>query len=551
MATHGMLNRQSTDNLRPAEGRQEGLCTLLVGTQETVSAWLHALAVAKPRPAVAGCLLPADESSFADSAGHASTRLPAVMGEWDDLEAVVKSQRIEQVLLTLPVALMDQTRMLAKRIEALGVTWRFLPCLSDQLAGRCASSLKLAGNADGPSSASTTLIVDPAQLIARTPRALDHNAIRKTLANKVVLITGSGGSIGSEIARLVAGFSPSKLVLVERSENALFDIDRQIARLFPSVPRSAALHDVTNASRTLALIAAHKPQVIFHAAAHKHVPMMEDHPADAVENNFYGTRSIADAAAAQGVERFVMISSDKAVNPSSVMGATKRLAELYIQNLNRRSDTIFSMVRFGNVLGSACSVIPIWSQQLAHGGPVTVTSPEMVRYFMTIPEAAGLVLQSAALSGQAMVDAAADAAGESDDRCGSAAGEVFLLDMGQPIRILDLAKRFIQAQGLEPGVDMQIQITGVRPGEKLFEELAYSGEDMLPTAHESIHLWRSAKAPDAKRMHHLITTFDNLRTQGNADHPWQHASASDIHRALHEAIPEMVTPATDLPRISA
>lgn len=528
--------------------------TLLVGLCVSVGPWCYALQATVSAPVVVGCLLPGDDMPSQNNE-PAQKYLPAVLGRWDELEAVVSDKQIDQVLLTVPVAMLDQARVLAKRIEALGVTWRFLPCVSDQLAGRCASALKPANlsstgsNQSNISSASTMLVVDPASLIAREPRALDHEAIRNTLAGKVVLITGSGGSIGSEIARLVAGFSPAKIVLVERSENALFDIDRQIARLFPSVPRSAALHDVTNASRTLALIMAHKPQVIFHAAAHKHVPMMEEHPADAVENNFYGTRSIADAAAAHGVERFVMISSDKAVNPSSVMGATKRLAELYIQDLNRRSDTIFSMVRFGNVLGSACSVIPIWSQQLAHGGPVTVTSSEMVRYFMTIPEAAGLVLQSAALSGQHQAGSTQMSGVE--DEAGSAAGEVFLLDMGKPIRILDLAKRFIQAQGLEPGVDMQIQITGVRPGEKLFEELAYSGEDMLPTAHESIHLWRSAHAPDSTLIQQIVQRFDHLRSQGDAAHPWQHAGIADIHAALHEAIPEMVTPATDLPRISA
>lgn len=519
----------------PVEAKQAAGCrVLLVGLASSIGPWCHALQATTPPPSVAGCLIPDDDALHQTVNGY----LPEVLGQWDQLESVVSEKRIEQVYLTLPMAMLDQSRVLARRLESLGVDWRFLPCLADQLAGRSVSALKpalLTGQGvQGPSSASTTLIVDPARLIAREPRSLDEASIQKTLAGKVVLITGSGGSIGSEIARLVAAYRPSKIVLAERSENALFDIDRQIARLFPSLPRTAALHDVTNASRTLTLLQEHRPSVVFHAAAHKHVPMMEDHPADAVENNFYGTRSIADAADAAGVERFVMISSDKAVNPSSVMGATKRLAELYIQNLNRRSNTIFSMVRFGNVLGSACSVIPIWSQQLAHGGPITVTSPQMVRYFMTIPEAAGLVLQSAALSGQA-----------------TEAGEVFLLDMGKPIRILDLAKRFIQAQSLEPGVDIQIQITGIRPGEKLFEELAYSGEDMLPTAHESIHLWRSAKAPDPTAMQHIIELFDRLRTKGHAAHPWQHADAAQIHEALHEAIPEMVTPAVTQPRISA
>jgi FlaA1/EpsC-like NDP-sugar epimerase len=355
-------------------------------------------------------------------------------------------------------------------------------------------------------------------LIGREPCQLDEQAIRRTISDRVVLITGAGGSIGSQLARIVAAFNPSRLVLVERSENALFEIDRELRSNFPGLSVAAMLHDVTHARRTEAVITAQKPNVIFHAAAHKHVPMMEDHPAEAVENNFYGTRSMADAAARNGVDRFVMISSDKAVNPSSVMGATKRLAELYIQYLNQRSDTLFSMVRFGNVLGSACSVIPIWSRQIAQGRPVTVTDRRMTRYFMTIPEAAGLVIQSAAFS------EAADAA-------------VFLLDMGEPVRIVDLARRFIKSMGLEPDRDVPIQFTGIRPGEKLFEELAYHGEDMLPTPHQSIGLWRCSP-PEAKQMSRIIASFKDLRADD--DHPWQTATHQSIISALRDAVPEMV-----------
>ncbi len=284
---------------------------------------------------------------------------------------------------------------------------------------------------------------------------------------------------------------------------------------------------MTDTPGTLKLVGHHQPHVVFHAAAHKHVPMMEDHPAQAVENNFFGTRSIADAAHQHGANRFVMISTDKAVNPSSVMGATKRLAELYIQHLNQSSGCVFAMVRFGNVLGSACSVLPIWARQLAQGGPITVTHPDMYRYFMTIPEAAGLVLQSATLSGA------------------SGGGEVFLLDMGQPIRICDLAHRFIQSHGLEPGVDIAIAFTGPRPGEKLFEELAYDSEEMLPTAHKSVRLWRT-HAPDTNRMAQIIRAFDRLRATGpqtnptHGDHHWQHTKPQAIVSALRLAVPEMV-----------
>jgi FlaA1/EpsC-like NDP-sugar epimerase len=338
-----------------------------------------------------------------------------------------------------------------------------------------------------------------------------------------VLLTGAGGSIGSELARIVARFGPARLVLVERGENALFEIDREIARLFPRLPRAAVLHDVTDGPRTLAVVMAQKPDVIFHAAAHKHVPMMEDHPSAAIENNFYGTRSIADAACRVGVGRFVMISTDKAVNPTSVMGATKRLAELYIQHLSSRCETVFSMVRFGNVLGSACSVLPIWAKQLAQGEALTVTDAQMTRYFMTIPEAAGLVLQSAAYAG------GNDAA-------------VFLLDMGKPIRIVDMARRFIRAQGLKPEVDVPIVFTGVRPGEKLFEELAYGSEDMLPTPHASIRIWRTTP-PSPQRMKRILAAFDALRAKRcDHDHHWQHAGGDALIAALRDAVPEMQRP---------
>ena len=510
-----------------------GVRTLLVGTTLSVAQWQHTLQVATPAPVIVGCLLP--------PAATAAAALPCpVLGDFDTLEQQLNRNDIEQVLVSLPLAMAQRTRELAGVLDRAGVTWRFLPTLGDQLAGRTTSRItgSLAVQAEGSASqASPPLFsghaaIDPTMLIDRKPRALDEASIRDCITDKVVLITGAGGSIGSELARIVSRFSPRKLLLVERSENALFEIDREIARVYPSLARQAIMHDVTHRAGTMDLLDQHKPAAIFHAAAHKHVPMMEDHPAHAVENNFYGTRAIADAANACGAERFVMISSDKAVNPSSVMGATKRLAELYIQHLNAHSDTVYSMVRFGNVLGSACSVLPIWANQLAHGGPITVTHPDMTRYFMTIPEAAGLVLQAGAFSGSFELTAAA---GETTQ-----GGEVFLLDMGDPIRIEDLARRFVRAQGFEPDVDVAIQFTGIRPGEKLFEELAYTGEDMIRTQHASIRIWRT-QPPTAAHMQQIIATFDHLRnTSTDPAQPWRNASRDAIHAALRTAIPEMV-----------
>lgn len=333
---------------------------------------------------------------------------------------------------------------------------------------------------------------------------MDPDSVSALIRGKRVLITGAGGSIGSELARIAASFDPACVILMERAENALFEIDRQLGARHPAIARRAVLHDVVDAERTLQHLVDLRPDIIFHAAAHKHVPLMEDHPAHALTNNFFGTRAIADAALAVGAERFVLISSDKAVNPTSVMGATKRLAEIYVQQLHRQAHatsvaprTRFSMVRFGNVLGSSCSVVPIWSAQLVDGGPLTVTDPRMTRYFMTINEAAGLVIRAAAINDPSPI------------------APVYVLDMGEPVRILDLAFRFLGAHGYTPrlidrdghvvegvtvpspqaaGQRVDVLLTGIRPGEKIHEELAYAAENLRPTGCPGIQAWAGADA---------------------------------------------------------
>src|SRR5690606_23894821 len=329
-------------------------------------------------------------------AGNPIVQDATILGTTDELEAIIARRQPAMALICLPAVMKDLIASLRTRLRRLGVADRFVPTLEDLVAGI------------GPR---THLDIDLTQLLNRPARQFDKEAVRSVIENKRVLITGAGGSIGSELSRIAARFKPQQLVLIDRSENALFEIDRQIARSHPTLPRKALLHDVVEAKATLAHFRTLQPDIIFHAAAHKHVPMMEDHPAAAVDNNLFGTKSVADAADAVGAERFVMVSTDKAVNPTSIMGATKRLAELYVQHINQRSATVFSMVRFGNVLGSSGSVLDTWARQIADGGPLTVTDPAMTRYFMTIPEAAALVIQSAAL-------VSPDAPG----------GEVFLLD---------------------------------------------------------------------------------------------------------------------------
>ena len=321
-----------------------------------------------------------------------------------------------------------------------------------------------------------SLRLDVADLLGRKPISLDTPQLQRFLAGKHVLVSGAGGSIGSEICRQAMRFCPRRLILLEQAENNLFEIDRELRQRWVGADIVPALADVADAARVEAVFAQHQPQVIFHCAAHKHVPMMELNPGEAIKNNVFGTKVIADAALSAGAAAFVMVSTDKAVNPTSVMGAAKRCAELYIQSLNARDSADaprFVAVRFGNVLGSSGSVVPIFAKQIDSGGPVTVTHPEMQRYFMTIPEASQLVMQAGAI-GQG--------------------GEIFILDMGQPIKILKLAREMIRRRGLIPGRDIAIEFTGIRPGEKLYEELACASEKTRPTTHPKIRVWQLPRA---------------------------------------------------------
>ena len=324
--------------------------------------------------------------------------------------------------------------------------------------------------------------IEIADLLGRPAINLDTPELQRFLAGKRVMITGAGGSIGSEICRQAMKFCPQRILLLERAENALFEIDRELRHSWVGADIRPYIADLCDARRIEQIFESERPQVVFHAAAHKHVPLMEHNPCEAIKNNVFGTRIVADAAMNHGAAAFVMVSTDKAVNPSSVMGATKRFAELYVQSLNQELSgpapaersaaqprTRFVAVRFGNVLGSSGSVVPIFQRQIEAGGPVTVTHPDMKRYFMTIPEASQLVMQAGAVA---------------------QGGEIFVLDMGHPIRILDLAEELIRRNELRPHEDIEIRFTGIRPGEKLYEELACDNEQTRPTSHPKIHVWQ-------------------------------------------------------------
>ena len=324
--------------------------------------------------------------------------------------------------------------------------------------------------------------IEISDLLGRPAINLDTPELQRFLAGKRVMITGAGGSIGSEICRQAMKFCPQRILLLERAENALFEIDRELRHSWVGADIRPYIADLCDSRRIEQIFESERPQVVFHAAAHKHVPLMEHNACEAIKNNVFGTRIVADAAMNHGAAAFVMVSTDKAVNPSSVMGATKRFAELYVQSLNQELSgpapversaaqprTRFVAVRFGNVLGSSGSVVPIFQRQIEAGGPVTVTHPDMKRYFMTIPEASQLVMQAGAVA---------------------QGGEIFVLDMGHPIRILDLAEELIRRYELRPHEDIEIRFTGIRPGEKLYEELACDNEQTRPTSHPKIHVWQ-------------------------------------------------------------
>jgi FlaA1/EpsC-like NDP-sugar epimerase len=371
---------------------------------------------------------------------------------------------LEQIIIAMPTAPAKRIGEIVKLLQKSHLKFAIVPAM-DQLA-------------TGQLKVSQIRPVEIQDLLGREPVDIETESIREILANRRIMVTGAGGSIGSELCRQIAAFEPQRLLLVDQSEVQLFAIEQELISLGYGGSIIPLIADILDEPRMSAILLEHRPAVLFHAAAHKHVPMMERQPGEAIKNNSIGTARLADMALQHGVGQFVMISTDKAVNPTSVMGATKRLAEIYLQALfaQHPKGTKFIAVRFGNVLGSSGSVVPTFTRQIAAGGPVTVTHPDMVRYFMTIPEAVGLVLQSCA-QGQG--------------------GEIFVLDMGKPVRIAELARQMIELSGLQPEVDIEIKFVGLRPGEKLFEEINCKAEAYRPTKHPRI--MRFVTAPEDGR----------------------------------------------------
>ena len=374
----------------------------------------------------------------------------------EDFEDLVVDKDVTDVIIAIQKLSPSRKSAFVEKCLALGIQVRSVPPVEKWINGEL--SLKQIKD------------VNIEELLGRTPINLDNKAVRRDLEGKIVLVTGAAGSIGSEIARQVLGFSPKLLILLDQNETALYDLELDISELPTKSNFETVIADVRNKDRMRRVFAAFKPEVVFHAAAYKHVPVMEENPSEAVLANIAGTRNVADMSVEFGVKKFVMVSTDKAVNPTSVMGASKRIAEIYAQALNKEmvakgKPTRFVTTRFGNVLGSNGSVIPRFKKQIAEGGPITITHPEITRYFMTIPEACQLVLEAGSMS---------------------IGGEIFLFDMGESVRIVDLAKKMIKLSGLTLGQDIQITFTGLRPGEKLYEELLNNQENTKPTHHSKI-----------------------------------------------------------------
>ena len=377
-----------------------------------------------------------------------------VIGRPEDIGEIKEKLRIEEAVIAMPMAPAKRIGEIVKELQRLHLRFVTVPSLDQMTTGKVhVSNLRP---------------VEIQDLLGRQPVKIDREPILSLLKNKVVLVTGAGGSIGSELCRQIGNFNPQRLVMIDHSEYLLFEIEQELLERGFGGMILPLVGNILDQERMAGIFERHKPDVVFHAAAMKHVPMMESQPSEAVKVNTFGTINLAELACKHKVDRFVMISTDKAINPTSVMGATKRLAEMYVQalsNSEKNEGTHFMAVRFGNVLGSSGSVIPTFNRQISAGGPVKVTHPDVTRYFMTIPEAVGLVLQ-----------------------CGTqgSGGEIFVLDMGEPIKIADLARQLVELSGLKPDEDIEIKFVGLRPGEKLFEELQHSEENTLETQHSKI-----------------------------------------------------------------
>ena len=401
-----------------------------------------------------------------------------IVGGREQIPEAVKDFKVHKIIFAIPTMAPSEKKEVLDICATTGCKVQVLPGIY-QLVNEEVNVSKLRE-------------VDPQDLLGRDPIKVNMDEIFAYISGKVVMVTGGGGSIGSELCRQIAKADPKQLIIFDIYENNAYDIQMELNRTCPNLNLEVLIGSVRNTARLDYVLGKYKPELVFHAAAHKHVPLMEDSPNEAIKNNVFGTYKMAQAAAKYGVKRFVLISTDKAVNPTNIMGASKRLCEMVVQMMNRRSDTEFVAVRFGNVLGSNGSVIPLFKKQIANGGPVTVTHPDIIRYFMTIPEAVSLVLQAGYYA---------------------KGGEIFVLDMGEPVKIDTMARNLIRLSGYEPDVDIMVEYSGLRPGEKLYEELLMKEEGMQETANKLIHIGKPIEMDDELFLQQLARLDEAYRAE--------------------------------------
>ena len=433
-----------------------------------------------------------------------------VLGRREDIPALVRRYAIDEIVIAIPSASRLEISRIVDICQSTPASLKILPGIFELVDGRV--------------SVKQIREVRVEDILGREPVEVDLGSISGCLAGKVVLVTGAGGSIGAELCRQAAAFKPQRMLLLGRGENSIYEIYQELLVRYKGLEIIPVIQDVREMTPLNEIFRQYRPEVVFHAAAHKHVPLMEQYPAEAAKNNILGTANAARAAHDHGAAVFILVSTDKAVHPSSIMGASKRLAEMVVQQMACYSETLFAAVRFGNVLDSRGSVVPLFKRQIAAGGPVTVTHPDMVRYFMTIPEAVQLVIQAAALT---------------------RGGEIFILDMGEPVKILTLARRMIRLAGYQPDQEIGIEFIGIRPGEKLFEELLTSKEGMETTLHQSIFVARPNHGPGEMKLQRLLET---IRQPG-----WNPSREEivELIRALLPAFPNSSADGCSLPESAA